>query len=303
KLKETSDERGETNKIKCNNCDHMISNELEKCPNCHIKFDNENPSNKKAKNEDLEELYKEGVINVQIGNYQQAEKELKEYIKEVNDMKKESEEEWYTFNNCIELMLFAKENDLSEKNIVDVNYNSSNAYFYLSVINFEKKEYDDAIKNLNKSLKWNPYNIHALFEKAENFKVKGDLKKYYSLTLDLYDKIYNLEDLAHYYRNLGYYFIETENLYLANAVYLYSIKFENNSVAFDELKYVISKSKNKVTIAKEELEDIMKENRIPTCISKEIIKSINNLYKKFIKEEQENTPAGKLLRNLVDELK
>ena len=170
------------------------------------------------------------------------------------------------------------------------------------MIDFENKNYDDAIKNINKSLKWNPNNINALFEKAENYKVKGELKKYYSITLDLYDKIYNLKDLAHYYRNLGYYFIENEEWDLAKTLYLYSVRFENNNVALDELKYILAKSKDNTLPAKEDLENILKENRIPTYISKNIIKYVKELTTKIIEEGQEKTNVGKFLIELNKEL-
>lgn len=305
----------------CGNCGHLVNENSKYCPHCSLPFEEDDTEDieddstneedlgeKEASEEtnndinDLEKLYNQGVLNVQLGQYETASKDLKKYIKEVETLAKESQENWYTFGNCVEFVMYVRENEEDSKNIIDVDYETSNAYLYLSMIDFENKNYDDAIKNINKSLKWNPNNINALFEKAENYKVKGELKKYYSITLDLYDKIYNLKDLAHYYRNLGYYFIENEEWDLAKTLYLYSVRFENNNVALDELKYILAKSKDNTLPDKEDLENILKENRIPTYISKNIIKYVKELTTKIIEEGQEKSNVGKFLIELNKEL-
>lgn len=307
----------------CGNCGHLVNENSKYCPHCSLPFEDDDDDTEDVEDDftneedldeeevieetnndinDLEKLYNQGVLNVQLGQYDTASKDLKKYVKEVENLKKESQENWYTFGNCVEFVMYVRENEEDSKNIIDVDYETSNAYLYLSMIDFENRNYDDAIKNINKSLKWNPNNINALFEKAENYKVKGEFKKYYSITLDLYDKIYNLKDLAHYYRNLGYYFIENEEWDLAKTLYLYSVRFENNNVALDELKYILAKSKDNTLPAKEDLENILKENRIPTYISKNIIKYVKELTTKIIEEGQEKSSVGKFLVELNKEI-
>lgn len=306
----------------CGNCGHIVNENSRYCPNCSLPFEEDDDTkvieDDSTNEEDLDEeevieetnnninalekLYNQGVLNVQLRQYKIASKDLKKYIKEVETLAKESQENWYTFSNCVEFVMYVRENEEDSKNVIDVDYETSNAYLYLSMIDFENKNYDNAIKNINKSLKWNPNNINALFEKAENYKVKRELKKYYSITLDLHDKIYNLKDLAHYYRNLGYYFIENEEWDLAKTLYLYSVRFENNNVALDELKYILAKSKNNILPAKKDLENILKENRIPTYISKNIIKYVKELTTKIIEEGQQKSNVGKFLIELNKEL-
>lgn len=299
-----------TTKFKCNNCGHLVSEDSKYCTNCLLTFDEEEADEEDDADESEEEetetldiIYDRGVSHIKLGQYEEGTKYLKQYLKEVEQMKKTTEEDWYTFNNCVELVLFTKENEAEAKNIVDINYESSNAYLYLAMADFENKDYEEAIKKLNKALKWNPNNINVLFERAETYKNKGDLKKYYNLTLDLYDKIYTINDLAHYYRNLGYYFIETENWDLAKALYLYSVRFENNDVALTELKYIISKSKDNSLPAKDDLQEILKEERIPTFIAKETIKIVNELYNQIVKEDKENSNVGRLLKELTSSYK
>lgn len=297
----------------CNNCGHIIPNEMKSCPNCHwIQEKNEETDDKyeeddeeiAAENEELQsdDLYEKAVDLYQTGKYELATEKFEQYVKEITKLKKESDdEEWYTFNNCVEFILYAQ-NNKTDKKIMDMNYKCNTAYYFMAMIDFENKNYEEAIKKLNKALKWNPYDIKVLFEKAENYKVMGDLKKYYTSTLDLFDKIYSMEDLARYYRNLGYYFIEEKQWDLAKAMYLYSVRFENNPVALQELKYILAKSNNETLPAKEDLKDILKENRIPTFIDKNVIKSINSIQEKIINEHDEKTAVGKFIIKLKDKI-
>lgn len=300
---EIVDDNTETH-YECNNCGHMIPNEMKYCPNCHwIQDETEEEA------EELEEAtesdaddeeannYDLGVELFQNGEYAEATTKFEQYIKEITKLKKETEDEWYTFNNAIEFLLYAQ-NNKTDKKVVDVNYRCNTAYYFLAMIDFENRNHEEAIKKLNKALKWNPCDIKSMFEKAENYKASGDLKKYYTSTLDLFDNIYSINDLARYYRNLGYYFIEEKEWDLAKAMYLYSVRFDNNPVALQELKYILSKSGNDTLPAKEDLKDILKENRIPTFISKEIINLVNDLYSKLKEDNNVNSPVGKLVSEI-----
>lgn len=288
----------------CNNCGHMIPNNMKHCPNCHwIQDEEENEEIDEEDNVETEELeeeissYELAVELFQNRNYEEATLHFEKYIKDITKLKKQTEDEWFTFNNAIEFLMYAQNNE-TDKKVVDVNYRCNTAYYFLSMIDFEKGNYEEAIKKLNKALKWNPCDIKSMFEKAENYKASGDLKKYYTSTLDLFDNIYSIKDLARYYRNLGYYFIEEKNWDLAKAMYLYSVRFDNNPVALQELKYILSKSGNETLPAKEDLVDILKENRIDVFISKSNVQLVKNLYEKLKKDGESNSPVGKFVNEI-----
>lgn len=181
-----------------------------------------------------------------------------------------------------------------------MNYQTSNAYMRLGCIEFERKNYEDAIKMLNKSLKYNPCNVPALFEIAECYKVQKEITKYYNATKKIYNKIYDIFDLAHYYRNLGYYYIERENWDLAKAVYLYSVKFDDNLIVINQINYILAESGNKILPANEKLTKILKENGLPTFISKENNNVIKILHAKILDSGEENSNVGKFLENLIN---
>lgn len=63
------------------------------------------------------------------------------------------------------------------------------------------------------------------------FKIEGNIETFYTITKNIYDKIFLPGDLARYYRNLGFYFIEKENYNLAVCLFLHSLSFEDTDMA------------------------------------------------------------------------
>ena len=292
---------GVNNTLVCKNCGYVAEDNFTYCPECStlLKENVNKEESKSISKDELTNLYKCGYENLKNHNYEEAEEQLKKYIEITEKLKNKQNDQWYTFNNSVEFILYTEENqETIDKKIIDINYNTSNAYLCLAYIDFERKNYNEAIKKIDNALIWNPYNLDAIFEKAENYKEIGNIKEYYNITLDSYEKIYTPTYLARYYRNLGYYFIEKEDYELAKALYLYSLKFEESNVVTHELKYINLKTNNNILPKYEELKDILKENRIQTNIKKEIIDVIKNLNDKIIDEKSENTEVGKYILEL-----
>lgn len=276
-------------KFICDNCGALVSeNEIE-CPNCGEEFEEEVV--------DLEKLLETANKNKNKGNYSTAEEQYKEYCVKTEKLIKNGEFKGYTFNNCVEFSIAVNQNEV-EEDCVDLNYETNNAYLNLAIIAFDKKDNDEAIKYLNKAIKLNPCDVNAMFELAENYKVKKELIKYYNLTKKIYSKIYDINNLARYYRNLGYYYIEKEEWDLAKAVYLYSLKYQDSSVVTQEIAYIVQKSKNDKLPDKEDLRKILKENNIPIFISKENMNVIKELKSQLEKEDKLSSNVGKFIENL-----
>ena len=122
--------------------------------------------------------------------------------------------------------------------------------------------------------------------------------KYYNLTKKIYSKIYDINNLARYYRNLGYYYIEKKEWDLAKAVYLYSLKYQNSPVVTQEIAYIVQESKNDKLPDKDNLTKILKENNIPIFISKENMNIIKELKSELEKEDKLDSNVGKFIENL-----
>lgn len=92
-------------------------------------------------------------------------------------------------------------------------------YYILGFIDVENTDYDNALKNLRESLKWNPVDLTVLFENAEIYKSIGDLERFKAEIDKIYPLITSRWFLARYYREIGFYFIEKKVYDVANAIY------------------------------------------------------------------------------------
>ncbi len=275
---------------KCENCGASIPESAKECPNC----------GEILETTDVGKVYKTAEKYKQIGDYNKAQQLYIYYINETEKAMKSIEKKCYTFGNCIEFVLAAKKK-LIEDNSIDIDYETSDAYLNVAYIAFEDKDYDTSIKFLNKALKLNPVDTNSLFEIAENYKMKKDYEEYFRWTKKCYDCLYHISQLAHYYRNLGYYYVEKKEWDLALAVYLYSLKYENNPNVVTELKYITSKTEN-ITLPKaDELTTILRKNEIPTFISKENLKIIKDLHKELEESGNLNSDIGKFITKIMKE--
>lgn len=254
------------------------------------------------KNLSEEELLNNGTKLFNDGDYVQAKAYLLEYANKIEDMKKNESNKWMAFNSTVAFVLYCKKNNLKES-FYNVNYPISSVYTKLAYIDFEMNLFEEAEKFLNKALEWDPYNLSAINEKGEIYKAQKNFKKYYFNTLDSADLIYRESELARYYRNLGFYFIESNEWELAKTVYAYSLKFDFSPVATNELEYIAQKTGNKAIPENDKLINILKEHRIITYISNENIKIIEELYESIKSKNQVETPLGRDIKELVEQYK
>ena len=261
---------------------------------------NEKKENVKDDNSlSAEESLKKGIQLFNNKEYSQAKQYLLKYVNKIEEKKKDDSKKVMAFGSSISFVLYCKRNDLKE--IVENHiFPISSVYVKLAYIDFEMQLFDEAEIFLDKALVWDPYNLSAINEKGEIYKAKKDLKKYYFNTLDSAELIYKESDLARYYRNLGFYFIENSEWELAKAVYTYSLKFEFSPVALQELEYIAQKSGNKDNPENDKLVELLKENRIITYISDENIKIIEGLFESLKSANQLETAVGKEVKELVE---
>ena len=283
------------NFFECDNCGAKVLESAKECPNCGELFEECAENNKDVT---VDEIFKDAIISKSLSNNVEAKIAFKKYIAETEKVMKNISANSYTFANCVELAI-ASENGLLEENAISFNYKTSDAYMYLGFISFDEANYEECIKYQNKALKCNPCNITAMFEKAECYKAKGNIKKYQEETENTYNYIYNIFDLAHYYRNLGYYYIEKKDYDLSKALYLYSMKYDDNETAHSEIMYIAQKTNDTSLIEIEKLTGILRKNDIPTFISKRNLEVIKKLNKEIDESGNENSDNGKFLKDLI----
>lgn len=206
-------------------------------------------------------------------DYDKALKIMEDLVKEIeeeNSFQDDEVSEYHVFYEYFEefLYLFLKK---PKKDLRQVPTDFPKIYMIYGSLLVEQKEYELAKIALRKGLKWDPINFNLFGEYTEIFKITGDLKKFFELTLHAFKIAFKPKDLARCYRNLGYYFVEKELYREAIGCYLISMQYDNNSKnAQSELYYISSLSDvNKPTI--EELEEIASAYGFPIGPDKDIL--------------------------------
>ena len=111
----------------------------------------------------------------------------------------------------------------------------------------------------------NPVDMESILGIILCCKQLGDTEGEYSYTTESYNYCCTRAELAAYYRNLGWYYLEKYNPELSAACYLYSKYFEESQQADAELEF-LEKAVGKKVSAKDlsQIQNILKENNIPT---------------------------------------
>ncbi|WP_026528878.1 hypothetical protein [Butyrivibrio sp. VCD2006] len=111
----------------------------------------------------------------------------------------------------------------------------------------------------------NPVDMESILSIISCCKQLGDIEGEYSYTSDSYNYCCTRAEMAAYYRNLGWYFLEKYKPDLASACYMYSQLFDKTKQAEDEIKFLEKALKHKIEEkTPKELQEILKKNDIPT---------------------------------------
>ena len=111
----------------------------------------------------------------------------------------------------------------------------------------------------------NPVDMETILSIISCCKQLGDIDGAYSYTNDSYNYCCTRAEMAAYYRNLGWYFLEKYDPELASACYMYSQLFDRTRQAEDEVKFLEKALERKIEEkSPEELQNILKEHEIPT---------------------------------------
>ena len=111
----------------------------------------------------------------------------------------------------------------------------------------------------------NPVDMESILGIILCCKQLGDLEGEYSYTTKSYNYCCTRAELAAYYRNLGWYYLEKYNPEVASACYLYSKCFEDSKQADAELEFLEKAMGKKVTDKDlDQIQKILTENGIPT---------------------------------------
>lgn len=148
--------------------------------------------------------------------------------------------DYYDFNTLMEMVMFQSQHPEIQP-VADIEEPLNRLYAMYGSVMLEQGKLEEAEEALAIAMDWNPMSADIAFEHAEIFKQKKDWEKFKELTIAVFPIAYKRREIAHCYRNLGYYFVEKQMWDEAVGCYLLSMSFadaEGRYQAELELKYI-----------------------------------------------------------------
>jgi len=191
--------------------------------------------------------------------------------------------EYYCFEEPMQELLYLHINE-PKKDVRRAGVDFMALYYLYGGVLVEMGSVDDAREALEKARRWNPASTTVAFEYGETFKMAGDIDGFARVTREIYPYIFRKTDMARFYRNLGYYYIEKEDYITAASCFMYSGGYEQHPMIPSELMYIEQKIGKRPDPTMEELAECFEENDIPLTVNEDMLKIAYSYGKHFYDE-------------------
>ena len=152
-----------------------------------------------------------------------------------------AQSEDYYFENPMEFAIYCKLHDTGKK-IIWVSGDKYIELYKQGYQLFECGQYIKAINVFKECLKLNPIGISARFELVECYIRTKQLSFARKSLYDMKEYLYDDANKARFYRRVGYIAIDEDSYKEAYACYKYSLNYENNPLAAQEIEYIEEKA-------------------------------------------------------------
>lgn len=175
-----------------------------------------------------------------------------------------------------------------KKKLKDAPEPFASLYYLYGNILVEIKRYSEAQEAFEKAMYWNPTNAAISFEYAETFKIQNKLEDFIGITRHIFKSAHRPEDVAHVYRNFGFYFIEKKLWSVAIGCLKLSMEFEReNKEVQAELDYIDTKIDEDIEEPSlEKLKYYAEKYDFPTWASNEVISLAVSYGKQALEDKQ-----------------
>ena len=229
-------------------------------------------------------------FDIENGNYETPLKKLDEFMATFLGMFEDDKvSEYHFFTNPLEELIFRKYiGAKKEVRYIPDNQPLLDLYYVYGFLLLEDKQYEKAEEYLKKAIRINPVSARIILELTEIYKVHTyTFNEYVIRTSDALKYAYYPQDIARCYRNLGYYYVEENQLETALALYLYSMEYEASPLAYAEIKFIQSKAEN-LELTLNECIEIIKGKNIQIGANPFILDGLNELIGEYEKNELYN---------------
>lgn len=194
----------------------------------------------------IDVLYDEVRYLVSAKQYEKATIMIDPLIQLCEESFKEDEEtDYFSFKNIFQAYLY-QYSFKPLKEIKPTPYDFSEIYIIRGFLYLQEHNIEAAIQALNKAVQWNPVNVYAYFQLGEANKFASNFDEYLNLTKKALSFATTNAEIARCYRNVGFYFIETEKYPDSINMYYLSNEFEKNEAVSAELFYISQKTGLKI---------------------------------------------------------
>ncbi len=212
---------------------------------------------------DYHEPFEEIKKLVEKQNYTEAADRMELFMAEVEHAYKEQKGDAFSFNHILEVYQYEyfKKPQTSP---VYTDLNISAFYRFYGFVLMHLHLFMDAIEAYENALSWNPVDLDALLQLVELYKRTKQPEKVKEYSFLCYDLCCTRATLAHFYRGLGFYYLEKQKPDIAIPLYIYSNIYYETKQANHELDYLekaLNQPIKKYTIP--QLQEILKANQIP----------------------------------------
>lgn len=212
---------------------------------------------------EINRQFNECKLLVEQEHYSKAIPIIKAIIDTVSSKYVGQEVRYYSFNHILETYYYAYFfKDVSKLNYTEENINSYYRLYGFALMKVNRL--DEAIMAYNAGLDWNPVDLETLMQLGELYKLSKNFKSLRKVSNESYKLCCTRATLARYYRNLGYYYLESYKPEVARALYTYSNIYFETENAKTEISFL---DKAQPQYAKEmsvkELQAIIQQEGIP----------------------------------------
>lgn len=246
------------------------------------------------------------VERLKSGNIKEARKIAQEMADFSKKYKDDANTEYKSFYSNIEKEYYIYKNKGSKKKVVWVPEPIADGYYFLAVMDFQEKKYQDAIDNIQKCIIWNPVRAPYYCERGFIFLNCGIYADYvsaqvaYEQALECAD---NEEDFASALRGLAFALASQNELEESAAAMILSQKYVPDSADAKEhllrLKNLVPSFDFNMDIKR--AKKILAESKIQTTFSPEhavvLLKMVSELK---LPEEKDKALAFLVSANMID---
>lgn len=223
-----------------------------------------------TKKDDINQKVMEGDMFTLEKEYETLTRALEQNqvgIKELEAFLEKAEEKgkgknYRSFNHIVEAYLYAYFVNADDYEYTSVNM--AHLYQKLASLYEAEKQNEKAIKAYQKALEWNGADVEVLFGLIATYEHQGRWKEVAQYAMMSHPYLCTRADLAHFYRSIGRYYLETYQPETAQVIYRYSQFFYETKQAENEICYIeeaLKKKRPECSI--QEMQRVLRKEEVP----------------------------------------